>query len=161
MPTTVYEPGGGPETTYILVHLDDAEMSESLVDDIDSLDAADYAFFRARAAASVRRVAGRCGHRVNVVDPMAADPAFGGPTLGGKGFPGWREAVLDNSEVSKVARMVSPGSPVVVAGFARHDCVRRAAAALERAGCRVEIHDAGTLPLTARALRAPDSMPPG
>lgn len=150
--TTEASPVPNAASTYILVHLDDYELGEgSLVYDDEGWDDDSYAELRRVVVREVGRIAAGCGRKIVIMDPSAEDHH---PELNGKRLVGWNVARLDALEVTKVAAGVPSGSRVIVAGYARHDCVARVVAALERRGCPVVIHDVGTVPLTDRALSA-------
>jgi hypothetical protein len=164
VPKTVLSPVPDRDTVYVLVHLDDYEIGESLLPpDAARLMEPSDAELRAMhtgVPAAILSTAARAGHRISIADPFVAgewDEEFeGGPyrqQIGGAPLPGdWSVVELEPKAIPDIRRLVPPGARrAVVAGYARRDCVARAAAALERAGLSVEIHDEGTLPLTPAA----------
>jgi hypothetical protein len=84
-----------------------------------------------------------------------------GEFLAGVDPEGWEVAPCEPHEVGHVVRRLfrdsaTKGSTgkVIVAGFARNDCVARAQKALERLGLEVELSDVATLPLSAAGAAA-------
>jgi hypothetical protein len=148
--TLALEPVADRSTTYLLVHLDDAEIDESLLPEGEQTSSEVWNRLRTQVTAAIWRVSAACGRRIAIVDAIVAenDPL---PEIGGRILSGWQSLILESHEITRAAREVSPGTPVIVAGFARHDCVHRLALALERRGCPVQVHELGTLPLSVRA----------
>ena len=145
--------------TYILVHLNEFEIEESLVHSPTDWDWwPSYEAFCKTAATLVETVSSRCASRLLIVDETTASDAANGDEEvwglgGGRGIKGWEVVVLEPRDVSKIAARLTPGERVIVAGYARRDCVARVAAACERRGCKVVLHDIAVLPLTGAAMQ--------
>ncbi len=67
---------------------------------------------------------------------------------------GWEYVLAEPHHESLIVPLVAPGMRVLLAGFSRHDCVRRAVGLLRTAGCVVTYHEKATLPLSRTAVAA-------
>jgi hypothetical protein len=140
---------------YILVHLHDLEIEDSLVHEPGRWEwHPDYRYFCDAVHDAVEDVSSRCARRILVSDDAtsAEYAAECWTPIGGRG--GWEPTTIDVANVSRVAALPAPGARVIIAGYARQDCVTRAAAACERRGFEVVLHDVAVLPLTGAAVDA-------
>ena len=136
---------------YILVHLDDNEIDDSLVDEPERWDwHPGYSCFADAVHAAVEVVSARCARRVLVVAERD-DAEYAAECWGAVG---WELAVLDVADVARAAALVAPQPRAIVGGYARRDCVARVAAACERRGFEVVLHEVAVLPLTQAAVDA-------
>jgi hypothetical protein len=104
--------------------------------------------------AVIAEAAAGCGRRVVVDDGTLAEQNDDQDALIAVGLPvsGWDVVPAAPHELDRLAGLLPPGTRVLIAGFSREDCVARAADALRRGGCTVDVHEQVTLPLTDAAL---------
>lgn len=114
--------------------------------------------FEERYGAAIADAAGSCDRRICLLDETAFEDydgefAFEEDLTVGLPADGWELAVCEPHQVGHVVRRLLKGASgeVLVAGYARHDCVARALAAAKRLGLDASLHEAGTLPLNDTA----------
>lgn len=145
-----------PADHYLLIHLDDLEIydGETLVvwrNPDEGCSTEDFNKIGRAVSDEIYRVARRCATRTAIT--MTDEEDDYKPALGGRDLDrSWSIRALDARQISLAAGVYPPGSRVIVAGFARHDCVARAIDALRRRGVHVIAHDTATLPLVGRVV---------
>jgi hypothetical protein len=147
--------------TYVLVHLHDAEIVESLLSDADQWMRDDdwglYARWCDGVAAEILRAGRSAGRRILLSDDDTTAPywtADNGWTVGGDELADWEVVYLQPHELGRIAEYIPATSSVFIGGYHRADCVRRVERRLSGHGCSVTRHDTATLPLSRAALNA-------
>jgi hypothetical protein len=153
----------------------------SLTEDEDLLARLPWTTIEDRYGAEVLAAASQCDRKVVVLDGTAMDDIdeyfptgrtffwdqdlqdqlvaddcaeFGDLTVGVPAL-GWTIILAEPHELCAAVRRAFRGydGEVMVAGYARRDCVARAMRSLTRLGVRASLHEAGTLPLTLAAAQ--------
>jgi nicotinamidase-related amidase len=126
---------------YLLVHLDQLEPAVTAAE--RRMERALYAEVVSQAHAARTRTL--------VLTPGAPGSALIERLT--RDVPGWRRLTIGPDRIDQLASAFASSELVLVAGYARDDCVARAMAALAGAGRAVALHDAATLPLSRGGRR--------
>ena len=140
---------------YLLVHVDDYEFEddpETINPGASEWSLDDLRSFLAAYGREVRAAAG-AARRIAVTDFLDEDEEL---LLGGAPLKGWEMINLGATELEQLTPLLTGAKRVIIAGFARHDCVAQVVRIAQRAGCEVVLHNDAVLPLDAAARRSWD-----